>query len=85
MPENLTFFDAATAGSVFKSAWGIISANFVGIAVLIGAFVGSSLKKGTFISSYQVALTRDSGRKNFRFFRPATLAGGLMVCPPLNY
>lgn len=40
MPENLTFFDAATAGSVFKSAWGIISANFVGIAVLIGAFVG---------------------------------------------
>jgi len=40
MPENLTFFDAATAGAVFKSAWGIISANFVGIAVLIGAFVG---------------------------------------------
>lgn len=40
MPESLVFFDATTAGAVFKSAWGVISANFAGIAVVLGAFIG---------------------------------------------
>ncbi|WP_243812496.1 hypothetical protein LRM48_001300 [Candidatus Nanosynbacter sp. TM7-008] len=43
MPENMTFFDAATAGSVFKTAWGVISSNFAGIAVLLGAMIGLAI------------------------------------------
>ncbi|TWP26978.1 hypothetical protein EUA60_01410 [TM7 phylum sp. oral taxon 346] len=40
MPESLVFFDATTAGAVFKSAWGVISSNFAGVAILLGAMIG---------------------------------------------
>lgn len=37
---NYTLLDSTTATSIFTSAFGFISANFAGVAVLLGLILG---------------------------------------------
>lgn len=43
MPADTTLLDATTAGSIFTSMWGVVTDNFAGVAVLLGAVVGLSI------------------------------------------
>ena len=40
MPTDFTLLDAATAGSIFSNMWGVITDNFAGVAILLGAIAG---------------------------------------------
>jgi len=40
MPTDLTLLDATTAGSIFSNMWGVVSDNFAGVAILLGAVAG---------------------------------------------
>lgn len=43
MPENLTIFTAAHAGTIFSGMWDVVSGNFAGVAVLLGGVAGLAL------------------------------------------
>lgn len=43
MPSELTLLDASVAGSIFTSMWNVVSANFAGVAVLLGAVAGLAI------------------------------------------
>lgn len=40
MPTDFTLLDAATAGAVFTNMWGVVTDNFAGVAILLGAVAG---------------------------------------------
>jgi len=40
MPADTTLLDATTAGQIFSSMWGVVSDNFAGVAILLGAVAG---------------------------------------------
>lgn len=40
MPTDYTLLDAATAGAVFSNMWAVVTDNFAGVAILLGAVAG---------------------------------------------
>lgn len=40
MPTDFTLLDATTAGSIFSNMWSVVSDNFAGVAILLGAVAG---------------------------------------------
>lgn len=40
MPTDYTLLDATTAGSIFSNMWSVVSDNFAGVAILLGAVAG---------------------------------------------
>lgn len=43
MPTDYTLLDAATAGSVFSNMWAVVTDNFAGVAILLGAVAGLAI------------------------------------------
>jgi len=40
MPTDYTLLDATTAGAIFTNMWSVVSDNFAGVAILLGAVAG---------------------------------------------
>jgi len=40
MPTDYILLDATTAGSIFSNMWSVVSDNFAGVAILLGAVAG---------------------------------------------
>lgn len=40
MPVDYTLLDATTAGAIFSNMWSVVSDNFAGVAILLGAVAG---------------------------------------------
>ena len=40
MPTDFTLLDAATAGAIFTNMWNVVTDNFAGVAILLGAVAG---------------------------------------------
>lgn len=43
MPTDFELINAATAGAIFTNMWSVVTDNFAGVAVLLGAVAGLSL------------------------------------------
>lgn len=43
MPTDYTLLDATVAGSIFTNMWSVITDNFAGVAVLLGAVAGLAI------------------------------------------
>lgn len=40
MPADYTLLDATTAGAIFSNMWNVVTDNFAGVAILLGAVAG---------------------------------------------
>lgn len=40
MPTDFTLLDTATAGSIFSNMFSVVTDNFAGVAILLGAMAG---------------------------------------------
>lgn len=40
MPVDYTLLDATTAGTIFSNMWNVVTDNFAGVAILLGAVAG---------------------------------------------
>lgn len=40
MPTDYTLLNASTAGAIFSNMWNVVTDNFAGVAILLGAVAG---------------------------------------------